>query len=162
MPRNVYTLRDVATLTAVLNVACRKCERRAASIPLGCCARRAGAPLPSDLFSCMSAARRARTEEILAHCRQEAATGQHASEQAEGRLALDELFLDAPSQETKTARNAGRSEQLPREPPSRPVIRAQCETPDFTCGNRYRFLPRPDHIDRAIPGPWLLAFLHRR
>jgi len=28
MPRNVYTLRDVAILTARLNVACRKCGRR--------------------------------------------------------------------------------------------------------------------------------------
>jgi hypothetical protein len=28
MPRNVYTLDDVAALTATLNVACRKCGRR--------------------------------------------------------------------------------------------------------------------------------------
>jgi hypothetical protein len=28
MPRNVYILRDVAALTAMLNVTCRKCGRR--------------------------------------------------------------------------------------------------------------------------------------
>jgi hypothetical protein len=28
MPRNVYVLRDVMALTEMLNVACRKCDRR--------------------------------------------------------------------------------------------------------------------------------------
>jgi hypothetical protein len=36
MPGNVYVLRDVAALTAMLNLAYRKCGRRAASIAPGC------------------------------------------------------------------------------------------------------------------------------
>jgi hypothetical protein len=32
MTCNVYVLRDVAALTAMLNVTCRKCDRRGASV----------------------------------------------------------------------------------------------------------------------------------